>query len=571
MANKQHVRILLDQGVRAWNAWRGEDVVVPDLSGSDLRGSDLRGSDLGRADLSEADLSGADLSGADLSHANLSGAKIQGINLDKAKLSFATLSELDLTSFCFRDFSLNDVNLSRANLSDVDFSGADLSAADLREADLSGVNFSQADLGSTNLKNAKIKGTNFFKAELTFAILSGHDLTEFNFCGSSFSNADLSNSNLSNMDLSHANLSEANLSGADLKGADLSGANLRGADLKSADLLGTNLTGADLNLADLTNINFKNTILTGTTVNTSHFFQANFKDTRVEWLKLDGERIDPFSLPIIVKRLNLDYVESQAIERSIEFAPEHKEAGVAILSYFSTYVADKYPDKLVRVNIRQDRLTVKMQIETEEGDEELVEGSLVEYGQVVSGELVPNQVLKDELAIMRLEHKLEIAKMELRLTTQVLESERSRNLNLEEKYDRLAQKINTGVTVKAERIGVFNAGSAREISNISNDIRVLNENGHRDVAGALERLHAAFQGATDLLPDEQAEALASVEEITRQAALPEDERQPPQKTETLLNRVSQVAGTAGGTVAAAQALKPVIEGALPAIRAYFGI
>src|SRR6516162_1766409 len=55
MANADHLKTLR-QGVDAWNAWRKQHPVKPDLSQADLR---------------EADLNGADLNGANLRGANL--------------------------------------------------------------------------------------------------------------------------------------------------------------------------------------------------------------------------------------------------------------------------------------------------------------------------------------------------------------------------------------------------------------------------------------------------------------------------------------------------------------------
>jgi uncharacterized protein YjbI with pentapeptide repeats len=62
MANEEHVRRLLKEGVKAWNAWREAELdVTPDLTSANLSG----------ADLSSANLSGANLSGADLTSAQI--------------------------------------------------------------------------------------------------------------------------------------------------------------------------------------------------------------------------------------------------------------------------------------------------------------------------------------------------------------------------------------------------------------------------------------------------------------------------------------------------------------------
>ena len=46
MANPDHVRILKEEGGKAWNAWReSHPSTSPDLKGADLRGANLKGVD----------------------------------------------------------------------------------------------------------------------------------------------------------------------------------------------------------------------------------------------------------------------------------------------------------------------------------------------------------------------------------------------------------------------------------------------------------------------------------------------------------------------------------------------
>jgi uncharacterized protein YjbI with pentapeptide repeats len=109
MANPEHLQIL-EQGVEAWNAWRGRNgSIIPNLyranlGGADLSGAFLHGANLREADLSEANLSGADLSEAGLYRANFSGANLSGANLSETGL---------------REVNFSGANLSGANLSHV--------------------------------------------------------------------------------------------------------------------------------------------------------------------------------------------------------------------------------------------------------------------------------------------------------------------------------------------------------------------------------------------------------------------------------------------------------------------
>jgi uncharacterized protein YjbI with pentapeptide repeats len=90
MARDEHIAMLL-RGAVAWNGWRSEHDVTPDLSQAALRGRDLSGFDLSRADLRRADLRGTIFTDADLSGARLEGANLFKAVLDRADLAGASL------------------------------------------------------------------------------------------------------------------------------------------------------------------------------------------------------------------------------------------------------------------------------------------------------------------------------------------------------------------------------------------------------------------------------------------------------------------------------------------------
>ena len=52
------------------------------------------------------------------------------------------------------------------------------------------------------------------------------------------------------------------------------------------------------------------------------------------------------------------------VERTIEFPPEHWEAGTSILSYFSRILGVKYPNERIKVRIEQEGLKLRMLIDT---------------------------------------------------------------------------------------------------------------------------------------------------------------------------------------------------------------
>lgn len=109
-----------------------------------------------------------------------------------------------------------------------------------------------------------------------------------------------------------------------------------------------------------------------------------------------------------------------AIEKSIEFPQEYYQAGVSILSYFGEVLKQKHPDVRAKVRIEQDGLTVRMHIESATGDREIIEKTLEEYGLVVAEKLPPEALFESRLQIVALEQKLELARMEVRHTHQLL-------------------------------------------------------------------------------------------------------------------------------------------------------
>jgi hypothetical protein len=97
------------------------------------------------------------------------------------------------------------------------------------------------------------------------------------------------------------------------------------------------------------------------------------------------------------------------INRSIEFPPEYHSAGLGILSYFGTVLREKYPDQEAKVKIEQDGQTVRMIIETKDGNKEIIEKALQEYELVVTGEKPPESLYDDALKVLEMKTELRVA------------------------------------------------------------------------------------------------------------------------------------------------------------------
>jgi uncharacterized protein YjbI with pentapeptide repeats len=148
MANGEHVAIL-KKGVAAWNAWRDENRIRPDLFGAFLFGAELIGANLSGAGLVEANLGGANLSGANLIEANFSAANLGGANLSGANLGGANLGGANL----------GGANLSGANLRGANLGGADLWAVTLVDTDLTGADLTGCRIYGVSAWNLKLERT----------------------------------------------------------------------------------------------------------------------------------------------------------------------------------------------------------------------------------------------------------------------------------------------------------------------------------------------------------------------------------------------------------------------------
>lgn len=140
-----------------------------------------------------------------------------------------------------------------------------------------------------NLTNVKFERKTFGNSNLNLSktILSGLDLSEFNFVWAILNEANLDScdlylADLSNVKFQNASLKNADLRKANLLQADLTGANLTGADLSYADLRNANLSGANLTDAKLINANLAMACLKKVNFNNADLTKANLRSDTPE-------------------------------------------------------------------------------------------------------------------------------------------------------------------------------------------------------------------------------------------------------------------------------------------------
>jgi hypothetical protein len=176
MANPEHLA-KLNEGVEAWNVWRAESSVIPDLSEASLSRSNLNKYDLSRADIFETDLSGAELLEANLVSADLRKTNLSEANLEDADFRLALLDYADLRAARLVRAGLIVTRMRSANLTDANLYQSDLSQAELTHSKLCGANLTEATLVEANLQKADLTDSEWSGALLGHTIFADNDLS----------------------------------------------------------------------------------------------------------------------------------------------------------------------------------------------------------------------------------------------------------------------------------------------------------------------------------------------------------------------------------------------------------
>jgi len=150
-------------------------------------------------------------------------------------------------------------------------------------------------------------------------------------------------------------------------------------------------------------------------------------------LELSREKVD-----IEVVDIHLNQIK---IERSIEFKPEHYQAGLGILSYFGTVLRKKYPEQNAKVRIEQDDNTVRLVVESADGNKEVIESAFDEFGLVIYGDMQPEKFYENYLDVAELKTKLGTFESELKFQHQLIEMKEHRIIELQKDKEFLENVI----------------------------------------------------------------------------------------------------------------------------------
>lgn len=177
-------------------------------------------------------------------------------------------------------------------------------------------------------------------------------------------------------------------------------------------------------------------------------------ETSVQELKLISPI--PIKLPFLIFGLsfepdNIEVIELKIqnepimIERSIEFKPEHYQAGLGILNYFGTVMRKKYPEQNTKVRIEQDDYTVRLVVESVNGDKEIIERAFDEFGLVIHRDMQAEEFYDNYLDVAELKTKLGTFESELKFQHQLVEMKENRIIELKQDKESLLNLIRQGL------------------------------------------------------------------------------------------------------------------------------
>ncbi|EGR0712966.1 hypothetical protein EX463_21755 [Vibrio alginolyticus] len=148
---------------------------------------------------------------------------------------------------------------------------------------------------------------------------------------------------------------------------------------------------------------------------------------------------------------DIEVIDSdKVIRRTITFEPHQIQAGVGLLSYFSEVLKQKCSEANSKVTIEQDGEKVRLRIKSDTGTEHKVETLLNEYGEVLNGTRHPDQFMTDQIQLMALQNKLDMAAMEVKHQQGILALTKSnydqRIFSLEEQVADLKHMLSESIT-----------------------------------------------------------------------------------------------------------------------------
>lgn len=346
-------------------------------------------------------LQGAVLEKIHIEGCNLQGAYFQGANLDYAMIKESVLWHSRIKSAYLRHITINECDMQNAYLQNSNFEGSFLKDIILTSAYCVKTSFIKTKIYSSVFIQSSLKNAKFNKSEIT-----GVDFSRAKLIGVNFENAKIDKTSFIESSLVKSNFRDTLISNTTFQNADL-----YSSDLTSCRLNKVNFCNANLKDSDLTNANLSDVDMTGACLE-NIIIDTSTRDSLPQFL------IDKYGHTFKVRGLIKNL---KTIRRSIHFKPEHRQAGIGILSYFSNILNKTYPDQDIRFRIEQNYPIVSLIIETPDGDLiEKIEKKLKQYGEMVTGCIPINEFTSDELLIIDIKNELRIAQLRIETQSELL-------------------------------------------------------------------------------------------------------------------------------------------------------
>lgn len=206
--------------------------------------------------------------------------------------------------------------------------------------------------------------------------------------------------------------------------------------------------------------------------------------------------------------------DNVVINKSIEFPPEYHQAGVGILNFFSTYLHENYPNQNATVRIEQKGLKVRMVVESDDGNSEVIEKALHEYEQIMSGQENAAKFTQNEKLILDLRNEVRAARFRIESQQDFIALQNDRIKTSEERVDSLLLLVGEGLKKEPFDINV------QVNPYIQNNMSVTINSDVSASIGCLEEL-------SDLLP-KQDDLSLPILDLSKSLQSIEDEQSPEQ-------------------------------------------
>jgi len=225
--------------------------------------------------------------------------------------------------------------------------------------------------------------------------------------------------------------------------------------------------------------------------------KGEFGNAKSELKKLIDRNINNGMAWKKLKKLETSYPDNNSsfnIIRMIEFSPEYHSAGISILQSFGKLLREKYKGSPVKVTIVQEGLAVKMIVVPPDGKKMEVEEYLHQYGLVIKGDILPEQLLSDPVQIIELKMELKLAHTRIELQRDQMQFIESQNVtrisSLEAQVNWLRDQVGSSLGFQRESYrGIFDSLShANENSNdlLNKLIKAIEKDNSEDAKNLLK-------------------------------------------------------------------------------------